>query len=249
MAADWSNAMLAVYDFEDPSALGSDRSGHDNHLTAQMVPVPYDSEPPQGAHAVSVDSPNGIGFISTSTDFHSPSGTTFTIGGWFHTEFIYTQPVGRASDAPDLGYSIGRGDTSSAFCFVGDGAWSNVVGLDVWPDFTWTHVVCRYDFTTKYSTGFANGEVFGSGLQMDVLNAARELEVPSFDNGYRYQGEMDEVFFVKQPLSDAAIARIWACGIDGTRCRCRLDDPATYTDCGRASPTCDALPPCDAATP
>lgn len=55
MAADWSNAMLAVYDFEDLSELGSDRSGHENHLTAQMVPTTYDSEPPQGAHAVSVD--------------------------------------------------------------------------------------------------------------------------------------------------------------------------------------------------
>jgi hypothetical protein len=91
--------------------------------------------------------------------------------------------------------------------------------------------------------------VFGSGLKLDVLNAAREFEVPSFDNGYRYKGKMDEVFFIKQALSDAAIARIWACGVNGSRCRCLLDDASAYADCGRAAPDCDALPPCDAPMP
>ena len=55
--------------------------------------------------------------------------------------------------------------------------------------------------------------------------------------------------YVRQALPDAAIQRIWACGIDGSRCSCRRDDPSTYASCGRAEPACASLPPCDQAQP
>ena len=62
-----------------------------------------------------------------------------------------------------------------------------------------------------------------------------------------FVGNVDEVFFATTALSDAAIARIYACGIDGSRCRC---NSSSYATCGFATAAaCSNLPSCNSTTP
>jgi hypothetical protein len=59
-------------------------------------------------------------------------------------------------------------------------------------------------------------------------------------------GNMDEVFFTPSALADYDINRIYACGIDGSRCRC---SSSSYLNCGYAHPLCSNLPLCSSTTP
>jgi hypothetical protein len=185
---------------------------------------------------------------------HDEGPTDFQQGGFF---FYVDQQVGKLSQ-----------NTAFALCRVGavsnsDPALNNLkevstqedslvgdVGFDPVVPGNWIHLVCRYNAPANELTIFIAGAQ--RARKVDTTHTARSGPGPFMlgcnEPGYcAFQGNMDEVFWSTSALSDAAINRIYACGIDGSRCRC---SGSAYATCGFASVTsCGNLPSCNSTTP
>lgn len=256
VAPDWSNSMLAVYTFEDPNNLGRDGSGNGLDLSmGAFDPATsfMDPEPRQGSLSLLVDyGPPQTGIESAAAEFETPPGTSITFGGWFKAA---SHPPSHGMDAMGktggAGFFLGRSVQNAALCGVNDGTWQPAPSPDdSWPLDTWVHVVCRYDDADKALTGFTDGtEALALIGLMGITAGTRTFGLPSAEPDYGFDGQMDDVFVVMSALSDEAIARIAACGIDGAKCLCNPDTPIAYLDCGEAQPSCASLAACDSAAP
>jgi len=112
----------------------------------------------------------------------------------------------------------------------------------------WVHLVCRYNASTKELAIFVAGARRAQNVDTthDVKSGPGPFMLGCNESGYcAYQGNMDEVFFATSALSDAAINRIHACGIDGSRCTC---SGTGYSTCGFAQ-SCIPLPQCNLSSP
>jgi hypothetical protein len=196
--------------------------------------------------------------ITASTNqqwlMHDEGPTNFLQGGFF---FYVDQEVGKLSQ-----------NTAFALCRVGvasnaDPALNNLkevstqedslvgdVGFDPVVSGNWIHLVCRYNAPANELTIFVAGAQ--RARKVDTTHTVKSGPGPFMlgcnEPGYcAFQGNMDEVFWTTSALGDAAINRIYACGIDGSRCRC---NGSAYAACGFASLTsCGNLPACNSTTP
>jgi len=111
----------------------------------------------------------------------------------------------------------------------------------------WTHLVCRYDGSSHTLAIFVGGAL---GVQQPTSNPVQTGPGPFMigcDQSWRQLlGNVDEVFFTRAALSNADVNRIYACGLDGSRCRC---NGASYASCGFAQSCANNLPACNAAAP
>jgi hypothetical protein len=185
---------------------------------------------------------------------HDEGPTDFQQGGFFfyvdqqvgklatNTAFALCR-VGVSSNADPLLNNLKEVSTQED-SLVGD------VGFDPVVPGNWIHLVCRYNAAANELSIFVAGAP--RARKVDTTHTVKSGPGPVLlgcnEPGYcAFQGNMDEVFWTTSALSDAAINRIYACGIDGSRCRC---NGTTYSACGFASNTsCGNLPACTAAAP
>jgi hypothetical protein len=123
------------------------------------------------------------------------------------------------------------------------------LGFDPVVGNSWIHLVCRYNAQNGELTIFAGG--VARGRNVDTVHGMKTGPGPFMlgcnENGYcAFIGDMDEVFFTPSALADYDVNRIYACGIDGSRCRC---SSSSYYYCGFANPLCSNLPLCSSTTP
>ena len=81
--------------------------------------------------------------------------------------------------------------------------------------------------------------------------AGDQFAVGSDSPSYRFDGVIDELFVSDNTdLTPLLIRKIWACGADGSLCRCLADETSSYLNCGRAEPDgCGELPECVESIP
>jgi hypothetical protein len=265
---DWTPALTAVYRFESPApALGTDATGHGLTLDSHGMPSRDTSVFIEGRASLSYPDTMTSYLSSDSAAFDTPSGTSFTFGGWFHVPDVNSDSIlmrkvdgtkipGNASavSSPGFDFYIDHPAGPGLSCEVGLNG-EGPKHAPVVANATWMHLICRYDDsqtelrlytngrTTTYSSQVAAG--IRSGAGPFVLGCIPTDEVSCAP----YVGNMDEVFFVNKALDDTQIGRIFACGIDGTHCRCKKDAPTEYESCGRATGPCEEFPltACNAA--
>lgn len=248
-ALDWNESFEALYRFET-STFGEDASENGNFLELEGQPEAVPGIQGMGAARF----PNStVGFYADHAVFEVTNEITF--GGWFRAETTAgnTTLMGRYDIATTEGYRLRRLADGAVECRVaaGDDVISTSVA-GVWPDDDmWHHVICR--FTLAGSP--ARLTVFFDGVSVaDVASVTVVLDAsptPRFEVGYSSQGtgffgDVDDLFVHSAPLSDPEIRRIFACGSDGSACRCDALAIASYTFRGRLEiePSVE-LPPCN----
>jgi len=196
----------------------------------------------QGAATLVVT--DGGGLSGSQSDFDTQAGTSITYGGW-----VTIQAYNADTNL------INRRDLSAGYLAwvengrpkcTGNGQSGQTTGpVGAVPLNTWVHFLCRYDAAAVTVAVILNGSAVSTSDAVPIAPSGLPFRI-----GKGFEGALDEIFFTKALLSDTAVRRIYACGIDGAMCECDPDEPAKYTDCGRRHPDCDAtLPPCDQATP
>jgi hypothetical protein len=244
--ADWTSSMLAVWRF-DSLDLGVDSAGA---FTLSLAGTPlFDDrqQHPQGPGAALLG--DGDGFSSDDPAL-VPSASSFSMGTWIRVDAEANGAVEVMSRYEgDSGYSFDRDFGSALACFVGSGgAFTSARSDDnSWPDATWVHMVCVFDDERNLISAYLDGTLVATESQSAVAAAATGVtSVVSPD--YSMNGALDELFVIMDPLGAAAVRRIYACGIDGARCGCDVDDPTVFLSCGSLE-SCQGLPPCNAAAP
>jgi hypothetical protein len=206
----------------------------------------------QGAASLELDGDVESLLESTAAEFESHSGTSITFGGWFRVfpePGYYVSPVQKhEGDSSAVGYKMVRATPNDSLrCYFSDHDSEYYAVSEVWRAGEWIHAVCRFDNEADRIAAFVNGDARGGEPHGDVANSSRPFSLSG--NQSSFTGQMDEVFYVNTALSDGAIVRIWACGLDGSVCRCNADDPSQYEHCGRAHPGCGALIACNQPSP
>lgn len=252
-AADWTDAMAAVYRF-DSEDLGRDATGGGRYLELVGAPALGTQEPPRGDGFAEL----GEGDLFTIVDpiFASGANRSLTVGGWFRVDDAAVSSarlISRRIDQTDSGFAITweRGENRFA-CLAGPTAHASPV--DSITVGAWHHVVCRIEAVLEYVTNVHDGvgpdDDRGTSVNAsDVGDAGADapFAISAAANGFA--GGVDEVFFVNRDLSTRSIRRIYACGIDGRGCRCDPANPSAYLECGPVA-VCDTdLVPCDLAGP
>jgi len=204
--------------------------------------------------------------------FQTEPGASFTMGGWFRVDsalndqlqylmndegpgsytggfvFYLDQRTGSFSTSRALAYCrIGTSETNFNYKEVQTGT---LIGPDpvVGVSKRWAHLVCRYNASTNQLAIFVAG--VNAASMTDTTHPLKTGPGPFIvgcDVDFcKFLGNVDEVFYETSALTDADVNRIYACGIDGSRCRC---NGASYTSCGFAQSSCANMPPCNAAAP
>lgn len=238
-ARDWSKSFDAVYDFEDGTQnLGRDSSGHAHDLDGnQGEPAPNDDHV-RGKFSAWFEQPeeqteSNVEYLFTKSEFGRTTGSpSITFGAWIRSDRHGEYEVFSNGDAASGGFSMYVKLALNALrCEVSGGLnLATTFGGEHVAEFTdWQHVACRYDDATKLAQHFVNGLAVwperdapaGLAEGRGQLRLARG-----------FNGQLDEVFFIKRALTDAQIARIWACGVNGRACACSATNPAAYETCG-----------------
>lgn len=245
--------MLAVYRFEDPNDLGLDSSGNALHLSPIDTALPAQtSEHKEGLAALATTFEPHTAMVSSASAFQSPSGTTFSWGAWLYAATHppaadYMEAIARSGNG---GYALSRHKTGALNCSVSDGTWHNITTpADAFLLGTWLHAACVFDNDNDELSLSINGAMLAQGTVADIVNGYRPFGIPTDAPGSGFEGFIDEAFVYAGVLSGAAVRRIYACGIDGSRCECDEAAPAQYAHCGDAHPACDMLVPCNQPSP
>jgi hypothetical protein len=218
--------------------------------------------------------------MPTPAALQTPPGTSFTMGGWFRIDpsrsadqewLLHDEGVGAyaggnilALDQTPLAANPVRGRfvdrKAEVYCKVGSSDQDsnyvsvNAVGADARaPAGGWVHLICRHDAVANRLAVFVAGVLSAQMVSPGVGPGRGPLMIGYSQGDFgAFVGNADDVFFTRAALSDEQILRIYACGIDGARCRCKTASPAVYSSCGYAgsSAGCPAtLTPCNAALP
>jgi hypothetical protein len=254
-AADWTTAFDAVYTFEDEAELGANASRMGPDLLVGADANAGGPEVPQGMSALVLG--GGDGLVSGDAFFDTVGPLTY--GGWFlldkDDDAAPEIPISRfaAMNGTTAGWRLVRGGSLRPSCVVGNGNLTADMassGADRPMEVeTWVHIVCLMgtDDVSLYFDGEHEETTSLTGTATSASGATLDIPSPAAP----FVGQMDEVFFVRRQLSAAGIARIYACGIDGAKCRCDPEGGSSYVYCGRAMSCAalEAMVPCDAAPP
>jgi hypothetical protein len=189
--------------------------------------------------------------ITNSSDqqwlIHTEGPTSFEQGGFY---FYVDQNPGKLSNRTAYAYcragvkestgnykEVATDNTSG----IGDLGFDSVVGN------SWVHLTCRYNAATNELSILVGGVAKASNIDVthQVASGPGPFMIGCNETwGCSLTGNVDEVFFATSALSDVDVHRIYACGIDGSRCRC---NGSSYASCGLLqSAGCPMLPGCNA---
>ena len=273
-AANWTSQLDAVWLFEGAdAALGNEANGRspyyltgDKYQFGTKPPVLDTTSKVQGQGSLRISNGDPQAFMTTS-GLPAEVGTaiSFTAGGWVRPQWIASTveqyiigDVGQGTFAGGFQLRVDEVGTFfqgrlRALCRVGDAETSYidvVTAAEVGPDPRvpeWVHLVCRYDNAAGTVTIFVAGtsKAAQSDPTAQLANARGPLMLGCNEGSdCDFVGNLDELFFADQALTDAQVLRLYACGIDGARCSCQGGNAAAYASCGLLS-SCAALPPCN----
>ena len=254
-AEDWSGSMVAVYDFESSGSPwdasgGTCASGTDCDLAATGSPARTTTagEFIEGTAGAKLDASTTdyIGCTGTTCENTLYVGGSFTVGYWGKYDSTVTSAysMGRDNNSGD-GYFVYRqgGTQDKGTCKVGaDGSstsYTHVAGYQVWADDTWMHFACVYDESANTLNAYENG-VDDTPASTSTVGVAgtNYTDIRYLSNGATAgtgDSHIDEIFVYDGVLTTTDVARMAACGIDGSECTC---EGATYTDTGKTSENC-----------
>lgn len=240
-AEDWTSAFVAVYRFEN-GMLGDNSAGAVANLTQVGGPLSETQLFAEGGGSVSLA--NMVTLESTAAALAiSPN---LTIGAWVRdtgSEMAENTVLGKTNFS-NSGYRFGRSENNERAlrCRAGDGGTTHTAqGTSLkWDMGAWMHVTCAFSASQirSYVSGFPDVTAVGA----QIANASQSFVIGSTD----FEGYVDEVFVIDKVLTAQQVRRIYACHIDGSRCRCNGD---LYAFCGPAEPDCSGLPDCNAPPP
>jgi len=192
--------------------------------------------------------------ITNSSDqqwlIHTEGATSFEQGGFY---FYVDQNPGKLSNRTAYAYCrVGVKESTGNYKEIATDNTSGIgdLGFDPVVGNSWVHLTCRYNAATSELSILVGGVTQAS--QIDVTHQVASGPGPfrigcNETWGCSLTGNVDEVFFATSALSDVDVHRIYACGIDGSRCRC---NGTSYVNCGLLqSASCPMLPGCNAAVP
>lgn len=244
-AASWTEAVDAHYPFDDPNDLGAGRG-------PSLVPIgaPQDTSGVVGAGAVAFVPEDR--FESPDSSFNLELGDSVTVLAWTRVVSApngdIVEIVNKYTSGNSSGFSFDYND-DKLVCWIGNG--TDFTRLDsppgTFPKDTWVHWGCRFDNQNNAITAFIDGAVVGTLGRDEIAPATTSFKLVSAS--YPLEGAVDDMVFHRGVLSDEAVRRIYACGVDGDGCECDPEDPTAYLDCGNLDPDCDALPACNATAP
>ena len=210
------------------------------------------------------------GGTALPTVLQTPPGTSFTLGGWFRVSsgqsgslqylisddgpgaymggfvFYLDQRLGSFGNSAAAAYCrIGFSGSTTDFNY-NEAETPTEVGPDSIAGNRWAHLVCRYDANAGTLSVFIGGSLAVQEAATKPIRSGPGPFMLGCNQTYcGLTGNMDEVFFTRSALDDQHVNRIYACGIDGNRCRC---SGSGYVSCGyAASSGCSNMPLCDVA--
>ncbi len=160
----------------------------------------------------------------TSERFHLADdnafeATDFTLGGWFNPDDNDSAYIIMTKNDTD-NYEIIRGGATNMSYEV---VTLNEAGSTNAADATWSHVVLRYSSTTDEVEPFYNGSADCTGGCRAQTTApdgtgTDNLTIGADVNGTSSElpGDIMEWFYFDRTLTNAEIAEIFLCGMDGT---------------------------------
>jgi hypothetical protein len=187
---------------------------------------------------------------------HDEGPTNFQQGGFF---FYVDQQMGRLSSGTAFAYcragvSYNAAVPENSNMKEVETPESNLIGnlgFDQNVSGNWVHLVCRYNAGTNELSILVGGVQRAGNVDTthQLASGPGPFMIGCSEAGYcALQGNADEVFFETSALTDSDVLRIYACGIDGSRCRC--NSTGGYASCGLLGPAnCGLLPACNGATP
>jgi Concanavalin A-like lectin/glucanases superfamily len=244
---DWTKSFDALYDFEDGAlGLGRDSSGHANDLEIQGEPAPNDNRVRGEFSALFAQptewTPDTVEYLHSKSAFgRTENSTSVTIGAWIRSDAKGEYEIVANGDPANGGFRMNIQANVRNFNCAFSGGLNQVVSIGNGgiADFSeWHHLACRYDKATQTAQYFFDGVtlVTDQSAPAGLAKGTGEFRV-----GKGFEGQLDEVFFVKRALTDAQISRIWLCGVDGKGCSCSATKPTAYETCGSLG-NCAAAP-------
>jgi hypothetical protein len=185
---------------------------------------------------------------------HDEGPTNFQQGGFF---FYVDQQMGKLSAGTAFAYcragvsynEVNPGNSNMKEVETPENNLVGNLGFDANVPGNWVHLTCRYNANTSELSILVGG-VKRAGVvdtMHQVASGPGPFMIGCNEAGYcALQGDVDEVFFETSALPDYDVLRIYACGIDGSRCRC---NGALYVNCGFLQGSCGLLPACNTSTP
>ena len=206
----------------------TDETSNNSDLTADGT-VSYESsspDPKQGTYSILLESTNDecvyCGASCTESNFEVTG--PFSFGGWFYpaNDTDHLVAGGKHGTSGDYGWKVNfRGDSGDSIGFYVSSngtAWTgNYTQSDVFDAGNWYHVVCVYD--GSYLRIYINAsEVddavwpisYSSGI--NVSSTDFTIGGCSYDAGYEWDGNMDEIFFFDDALTAEEISNIYTNG-------------------------------------
>lgn len=243
-AEDWLGSFGAVFRFEG-TPLGENSGSATNLVLSETGSPQANPDAREGASSAWLTTSDAL---TSSDTMFALVGNTFTIGAWVreqggapHEE----STVLAKSNFSTQGYRLGRTPNQSLALRCGsyDGGELDFVDSAVgsFGENAWVHVACV--FTDTEIIALVNGSVSATTPAQTISHADAAFQIGGTD----FAGLVDEAFVINAALTEEAIARIRACGIDGSGCTC---NGAEYVNCGHASSDgCMNLQDCDDTAP
>lgn len=253
-APDWASSFVAVYKMND-GALTTD-SGPNNYTMGTFGgPTVSTTVKIEGSGAGQFTSSNGMNLAHSAGPLLNQTGDV-TYGGWVHrsdndTNYVlYSQNIGYVRN-----YALFS--TPNPRCYIVDsGGNKDALSTVILGTSEWRWSACRASMSLTNLDVFVDGVKDGAGTTIagtglaggtnDILGIPRDEHTGASG----LDGYVDEIFVHGGALTDAALCRICACGVDGLLCTC---DGTAFATTGRRVTSCGSCSlsglSCNAATP
>ncbi len=215
--------LLGFYPFNGNA---NDASGNGNNGVVTGSPT-YVSGAPFGGQAIQFDGASNS-FVTVPIDISVANLSQVTFGGWFNSSVdsggirgVVSNDDGNFDRTIDVDTRPGGFQWS---IFIG----GNVVGNGQVTKNTWTFVVARYDQTTNSYAFNVDGSQISGTTNFDADSVTTGTTIgrnPNFDSPFA--GQMADVFFYDQYLSDVQINAIRANGPSAITGASTVPEPAS----------------------
>lgn len=198
--------LIGLYQFDDPSNLGKDTSGHANNATNNGGI--FSASGYQGG-AVSLD--GRAAFLQVPINVDPSALPQMTWGAWVLP--TATDPIRAILSADNAGFDRdididNRGGSTSYSTFTGAGVLASGVSPST---ANWTFVAAVYNQSANSMTFYVNGQSFNASTFFSTSETFFDIgSNPTF--GQFFSGLVDNVFVYNQALTAAQVADIRANG-------------------------------------
>ena len=137
------------------------------------------------------------------------AGDSFSIELWMHSNNLPGNRVIVGRDDGSIHWWVGSMSGSAAFCLYTSGDGVCVTGGNALDDNLWHHIVAVRDGTVTPGVNriYVDGELINSEphTYTSGFGSSTELNIGHLNNGYRYNGSLDEVAIYDRTLTETEI--------------------------------------------